>query len=117
MFLSLLDLLRQQGGWLGHEPIATGEPEVTEQGNGLLIRVNLPGVDPKSVQVQVTESSLTYGGYRTQEERVEADGYYHRSSSWGAFARTLALPERVVPHFTQALWLDDEVLEIRLVRA
>lgn len=120
MFLSLLDLMRHQHGWPLPERAALPVPpqaQWAEEGADLVLRLPLKGIDPRSVQVQLTETSLILAGHRTQEEQVEGEGFYRASASYGAFARTLPLPGRVLPRESKATWLAGEVLEIRLRKA
>ena len=130
MFLSLLDLMRHQHGWpfpeLAAQPPlhralpalpALEQTQWAEEGADLVLRLPLKGIDPRSVQVQLTETSLTLAGHRTQEEVVEGEGFYRASASYGTFARTLPLPARVIPRQSKATWLQGEVLEIRLRKA
>lgn len=130
MFLSLLDLMRQQTGWPLPESAALvpragvtgGYPRYDQapwddEGADLVWRLPLTGIDPRSVQVQVSETSLSLAGHRTHEERVEGEGFVRSSASYGAFARTLPLPVRVLPRESKATWTAGEVLEIRLRKA
>lgn len=122
MFLSLLDLMRRQTGLApefltGLPAAAPGSTPWLEEDLDLVLRVPLPGIDPTSVQVQVSESLLSLAGQRTHEERMEGPNFYRSSAAFGAFARTLPLPARVIPRESRAAWLDGEVLEIRLRKA
>lgn len=57
------------------------------------VRAELPGVDPKEVDVSVVDNRLTIKGERkTSEEKKEA-GYYLREIAHGRFERTVMLPE------------------------
>lgn len=116
MFLSLLDLMRQRGGLpVGEAPAL--QPHWDEDAAHLILRFRMPGIDPKSVHVQVTESSISVAGSRSHEERVEADGYYRYSSAVGAVARSFRLPVRVVPRLSRVLWTGADELEVRLTKA
>ncbi|HWI65553.1 MAG TPA: Hsp20/alpha crystallin family protein [Symbiobacteriaceae bacterium] len=115
MFLSLIDLLRQQGGALSADtaPVV----EVRDQGTNLVVRAVLKGIDPKSVQVQLTESGLAIGGRRTVEERTESPQSYRFSLSVSQFYRELRLPSRVKPRAAVARWEAGGLLEITLPKA
>jgi len=117
MFLSLLDLLQQQGGWPPLPSPSLPAPEWREEGGALVLRLHLPGIDPRSVQVQVAESRLTLAGQQTHEERVEGQNFRRYSASYGAISRSVGLPARVVPRETRTAWLPGEILEIRLRKA
>lgn len=61
-------------------------------GEDLVLRVDLPGVDPeKDVTVELTGRSLTISGERRDER--EAEGL--REVRYGSFSRTLTLPQEV----------------------
>ncbi len=117
MYLSLLDLMRQRSGWLLPDlPVLTA-PNWAEEGADLLLRLPLPGLDPQSVELQVTESMLTVTGHRTHEERVEGQDFYRASASYGAVTRSFRLPVRVIPRETRVIWQAGDLLEIRLRKA
>jgi len=118
MFLSLLDLLRQQApAGLPMDRSFTPPISWRDEGTHLVLEVDLKGIDPRSVRVQLTETSLGLAGHRTQEQRVEWPGCVHSSASYAAFYRTFPLPVRIVPRLSEAKWLDGERLRIRLRRA
>lgn len=125
MFLSLLDLMSHQEGWSRPAHLDKGltglpfpaQPEWTDEGRDLILRAQLPGINPRSVQIQVTETSLSLAGYRTHEERVEGEGFYRASAAYGGFARTFPLSVPIVPRQSRAAWREGEVLEIRLRKA
>ena len=73
-----------------------------------MIRVALPGVDPKDVEVTVQESELVVKGQRNAETRNEGTHYFAREFSYGAFERRFTLPEgvdanKVTAKFTHGL--------------
>jgi HSP20 family protein len=60
-----------------------------------VIRVALPGVDPKDVEVSVLENELVVKGQRHAENEAEGAHYFARELSYGAFERRFTLPEGV----------------------
>ncbi len=85
---------------------ATGPTEVvapvwwpaieSDAGDGKLrVRVALRGVDPKDVEVSVSDSVLTIKGERKAGREAKEGGYPHHEFACGRFERTLALPEGV----------------------
>lgn len=118
MFLSLLDLLRQQAGALpALAPVAEPVVEFSDQGQALLFRAALRGIDPKSVQIQLKENSLGIGGMRTVEERTEGPDFWHVSSAVSQFYRELPLPCRINPRRAVARWEGDGRLLVSLPKA
>src|SRR5262245_22742570 len=71
------------------------------KGGDLHVRVALPGVDPKDVEVTVSDDYLTIRGER-KAKTEERDGRYVRELAYGSFERTLAIPEGSDPGRVQA---------------
>jgi HSP20 family protein len=63
----------------------------------LHVRVALPGVDPKDVEVTVSDDYLTIRGERKAKTEERDGGRYVREFAYGSFERTLALPEGIDP--------------------
>jgi HSP20 family protein len=68
----------------------------------LHVRVALPGVDPKDVEVTVSDGYLTIRGERKARTEDRDGGRYVREFAYGSFERTLALPEGIDPGRVQA---------------
>jgi HSP20 family protein len=72
------------------------------RGGELHVRVALPGVDPKDVEVTVSDDHLTIRGERKAKTEEKEGGRYVREFAYGAFERTLALPDGIDPARVQA---------------
>ncbi len=59
----------------------------------LVVRVEVPGVDPDTIEVTVENSVLTISGARRFDESAEEGGYHRREIFAGEFSRSLALPK------------------------
>jgi HSP20 family protein len=68
----------------------------------LHVRVALPGVDPKDVEVTVSDDHLTIRGERKSKTEEKDGGRFVREFAYGSFERTLALPDGVDPGRVQA---------------
>jgi HSP20 family protein len=64
------------------------------------VRVALPGVDPKDVEVTVSDDQLTIRGERKTAH--DGAGRYVREFTYGAFERSFTLPEGIDPGKVQA---------------
>lgn len=70
--------------------------DVLTRGSDLVVRADLPGVDPeKDVDISVSDGVLHIRGERRSEQRDEGDNYVRLESSYGAFERNIPLPEGV----------------------
>ena len=63
-----------------------------KEGN-LVVRADLPGIDPKDIEVMVLGNVLTIKGERKEKKEVKRDEYIRREVSYGAFERRMTLPE------------------------
>ena len=68
---------------------------LTEEGNHLYVRAELPGVKPESLDISVIEGKLMIRGERKIEEEDQKTNYHRREREAGFFRRTIALPVRV----------------------
>jgi HSP20 family protein len=79
---------RKMEGW---EPAIESH---VENGN-LVVKADLPGIDPKEISISVTGNQLTIKGERKEEEKKEEKDYVYRELSYGKFSRTMELPAGV----------------------
>jgi HSP20 family protein len=110
------DLLNLFGRALG-EPVSgtTGFLANTEayfSGGHLVIRAELAGVDPKSVEVSVAGRRLTIKGER-QAPEIPLDDRLFGEIIYGPFERTLTIPEDVNTDRIKATW-HNGMLEIQI---
>jgi len=84
---------RERSAW-GTEPWAPAIESRRDNGN-LIVKADLPGIDPKEVSISVTGNQLTIEGERKREEKKEEKVYFYREVAYGKFSRTMTLPEGV----------------------
>jgi HSP20 family protein len=76
----------------------TPSVDVFSRQGDLIVRAELPGVDPeKDVDITVADGVLTIRGQRRAEHRDEGTNFYRMETSYGAFERSIPLPEGVNP--------------------
>jgi len=68
---------------------------LTEEGNSFLVRAELPGVNPESLDISVVEGKLVIRGERKIEVEDQKTSYHRREREAGFFRRTIALPMKV----------------------
>ena len=83
-----------------------------ENGN-VIVKADLPGVDPKDVSISITGNQLTITGERKHEEKKEEKDYVYQEVQYGKFARTLTLPEGIDADKVKANYKDG-VLQITM---
>jgi len=66
--------------------------DITETESTLKVRMDLPGLDAKDIDLQVSGNQLTIAGER-KEEKVTKNEYFHRTERRiGCFSRSFTLP-------------------------
>jgi HSP20 family protein len=107
----------QQNGAEGFTQSAWLPPvNIAEDDKEYVITADLPEVSPKDVKVTLENGLLSITGERTGEKEEKARKYHLMERSYGAFARSFALPadgdaKRVQAHFK------DGVLTVRVPKS
>lgn len=89
---------------------------VRQSGDDVAVHVELAGIRPEDVEIEVTDGVLTIKGERKAETEREGEGWMVRESSFGSFERSLALPEGIDPASIRADF-HDGMLEIHVPKA
>jgi len=86
-------LRRVESAFSGTVPTA----EVAEKENEYVVTVELPGIDQKNVDINITGDLLTIKGEKREEKEEERkEKHYHLSERrYGSFSRSFTLPEKV----------------------
>ena len=65
------------------------------EGVDLVVKMELPGVDPKMVDVRVENNVVTIRGERRSDQKVDQENYQRLERSYGTFARSFTLPATI----------------------
>jgi HSP20 family protein len=71
--------------------------DIKEEVERFVIFVDLPGVDPKDIEVNMDKGILSIKGERLAENRVEHERYSRVERAHGTFYRRFALPDSANP--------------------
>ncbi len=91
------DLLTRFGGWSFREGSTAARPAIesrVEEGK-FIVRADLPGTDPKNVEIKVIGNVLTISGSREDKRESKKADYFRREIRYGAFERSIPLPEGI----------------------
>ncbi len=69
--------------------------DVVEDDNTVTIRADVPGLEPKDIDISVSGQTLTLKGEKTEETEDEGKNYHRSERRYGAFVRTIPLPTNV----------------------
>jgi HSP20 family protein len=67
--------------------------DVKEEPNRFLILADIPGVDPKDLEITMENGVLTIKGERAEEAQEEREGYTRMERVRGTFYRRFTLPD------------------------
>ena len=69
--------------------------DIYEDPERFLVTAELPGVDPKKVDLRIEDNHLTLKGSREMEYSDRRDNYHRLERAYGTFSRTFSLPTTV----------------------
>lgn len=87
--------------------------DVYETPEKLVATVELPGIDPKDVEVTVEDSTLVVSGSRELTQETEEQSYHRIERRYGAFSRAIRLPDAADPDEVDARF-DKGVLRVEV---
>jgi len=94
------------------EGYCTSPPVESFRHNGsFVVRVDLPGVNPKDVHLTADQGSLTIEGERKRSGEIGEDALFRDELCYGSFRRSLEIPDGVKTDQIKAKY-HDGVLEI-----
>jgi HSP20 family protein len=67
--------------------------DIQETDSQFLIQADIPGVDPKDIEVHMENGQLTIRGERESERKEEKEGYKRVERVSGSFYRRFTLPD------------------------
>lgn len=69
--------------------------DIFENQNELILKADVPDVDPKNIGIQIENGTLTLKGERKFEDEQTGNGFHRVERSYGTFVRAFSLPETV----------------------
>tara|TARA_R110002110_G_scaffold415800_1_gene656247 strand:+ start:199 stop:636 length:438 start_codon:yes stop_codon:yes gene_type:complete len=69
--------------------------DIKEEKSQYLVLVDLPGIEPKDIDIEMEDSTLTIKGEKHSEVTKESSDYYHTERAVGKFYRQFCLPDSV----------------------
>jgi HSP20 family protein len=69
--------------------------DIYEKGTDVVLKAELPGVEPKDVDIRIENNVLTLKGERKVDNEVRRESFHRVERSYGAFTRSFTLPSTV----------------------
>jgi len=76
--------------------------DIYESEHELVVKADLPDVDPKELDIRVENNVLTLRGERKFEKKVSEENYLRVERTYGAFSRSFSLASTVNPEAIKA---------------
>ena len=71
--------------------------DVSENDDGVVVRAEIPGIAARDLDISVTGNTLVISGRKDEREECEGEDFYRCERRFGAFRRTIDLPESADP--------------------
>jgi HSP20 family protein len=83
------------GGREGESVGWTPRVDIFEDGEGVALRFELAGVEPKDVDIRFENGVLTLRGERKLEKEEDKENYHRVEMAYGTFTRSFSLPQTI----------------------
>lgn len=80
--------------------------DVSEKDKAYIVKADIPGVDPKSLDINMTGNVLTVSGEKKEEHEEKDKRHYLLERSFGSFSRSFTLPTDVNSEGIEANYKD-----------
>jgi HSP20 family protein len=87
--------------------------DVSETEKELIVKAEVPGMDKKDININLSDGLLTITGEKKHEKKEEGENYHCFETRYGKFSRTMRLPTDVDTEKVDAMYKDG-VLTITL---
>lgn len=76
--------------------------DVYEDEQGIRLKMEVPGIDEKDIDIRLENNLLTVRGERKLEKETKEENYHRIERSYGSFTRSFTLPNTVNPEEVKA---------------
>jgi HSP20 family protein len=76
--------------------------DIFETENELVLKADLPDIDPANVEIQLENGTLMLKGERKFEQQKNGKAHHRIERSYGAFVRAFSLPDTIDPEKVKA---------------
>ena len=70
--------------------------DLTETEKELILKAEIPGVDPDKLEIDITDNILTIEGETKQEAVSQRENYHRIERRYGSFSRSIPIPRRII---------------------
>ncbi|UCE07630.1 MAG: Hsp20/alpha crystallin family protein [bacterium] len=102
-------------GWKG-PGLRSPAVDMEETDKEIIVKAELPGLDPKDFQISLTENTLMIKGEKKEEKEEKKKNYHMIERRYGSFYRSIPLPCSVETDKVEANY-EKGILEITLPKS
>ena len=112
----MTEVFGPEAGMLGRDGKFLPEANIVETDKAVEVGVELPGMKPEDVKLEIKEGALWVTGEKKEEKEEKGKTFHRIERRTGMFRRVFALPVEVVEEKVDAKFVDG-VLKITLPKA
>jgi HSP20 family protein len=105
------DISRREGGFASSD--WTPPVDIFESGEVFVLKLEIPEVNEKSIDIKINDNELTIKGERKLEPGADPEGYHRMERGHGRFIRSFRLTAAIDPSRIKAT-LKEGILRIEL---
>ncbi|OGF62758.1 hypothetical protein A2662_00125 [Candidatus Giovannonibacteria bacterium RIFCSPHIGHO2_01_FULL_45_33] len=87
--------------------------DVWQTPDEIIVQSIVAGVKPEDLDVSISQDSITLSGKRERVKEVSGSDYFYQELYWGAFSRSVLLPQEIDPDESEAT-IKNGLVTIRL---
>ncbi|MFA6274221.1 MAG: Hsp20/alpha crystallin family protein [Candidatus Paceibacterota bacterium] len=95
---------KKGNGWMEEE---NDEAELTvdvyQTPTEIIVQTMVAGVKPEDLELTIARDMITIRGKREDLRKVDEENYFTKELYWGAFSRTILLPQEIEPEEAEAI--------------
>lgn len=69
--------------------------DIYDDGTSIVVQSTVAGAKPEEIDISFEDNMVTIRGARRRQQEVGDDNFYYRELYWGAFSRSIILPEEI----------------------
>ena len=89
--------------------------DVYEDEHNITLKIEVPGIEEKDIDVSIVSNTLTVRGERTLEKEEKEENFQRVERQYGSFTRSFTLPNSVDPEQVSADY-NKGVLKVRIAK-
>ena len=76
--------------------------DVYQTPTDIIVQTMVAGVKPEDLELSIARDMITIRGKREESRTIDEDNYFSKELYWGAFSRTILLPQEIEPEEVEA---------------